>query len=102
MFGVEQAMGWRIALIVPGIMMVIVGVLYWKLTQDCPQGNFQRITCKGVEVGSGKKGGMAILMQAARNYRVWILFVSYAACLVLKFSFIILRQCTMSTTSTWV
>jgi NNP family nitrate/nitrite transporter-like MFS transporter len=80
MFGVEQAMGWRIALLVPGIMMVIVGVLYWKLTQDCPQGDFKELRANGVEVGSGKKGGMAILMQAARNYRVWILFVSYAAC----------------------
>lgn len=80
MFGVEQAMGWRIALLVPGIMMVIVGVLYWKLTQDCPQGDFKELRSNGVEVGSGKKGGMAILMQAARNYRVWILFVSYAAC----------------------
>ena len=27
MFGVEQTMGWRVALIVPGVMMVIVGVL---------------------------------------------------------------------------
>lgn len=80
MFGVEQAMGWRIALLVPGIMMVIVGVLYWKLTQDCPQGDFKELRANGVEVGSGKKGEMAILMQAARNYRVWILFVSYAAC----------------------
>ena len=80
MFGVEQAMGWRIALLVPGIMMVIVGVLYWKLTQDCPQGDFKELRANGVEVGSGKKGGVAILMQAARNYRVWILFVSYAAC----------------------
>ncbi|NUL20251.1 MFS transporter, partial [Agrobacterium tumefaciens] len=80
MFGVEQTMGWRVALIVPGVMMVIVGVLYWKLTQDCPQGNFKEVRAQGIEVGSGKKGGMAILMQAARNYRVWILFVSYGAC----------------------
>ncbi|RDF54734.1 MFS transporter, partial [Acinetobacter baumannii] len=80
MFGVEQTMGWRVALIVPGVMMVIVGVLYWKLTQDCPQGNFKEVRAQGIEVGSGKKGGMAILMQAARNYRVWILFLAYGAC----------------------
>jgi NNP family nitrate/nitrite transporter-like MFS transporter len=61
-------------------MMVIVGILYWKLTQDCPQGNFKEVRAQGIEVGSGKKGGMAILMQAARNYRVWILFVAYGAC----------------------
>ncbi len=80
MFGVEQAMGWRIALIVPGVMMVIVGILYWKLTQDCPQGNFKELREQGLNVGSDKKGGMAILLHAAKNYRVWILFGAYAAC----------------------
>ena len=80
MFGVEQAMGWRIALLVPGVMMLIVGVLYWKFTQDCPQGDYKELRAQGVVVGSGKKGGLAILMHAARNYRVWILFFSYAAC----------------------
>lgn len=80
MFGVEQAIGWRIALIVPGLMMVIVGALYWKFTQDCPQGNFKELRAAGIQVGSEKKGGMAILMHAARNYRVWILFGAYAAC----------------------
>ncbi|HCO07063.1 MAG TPA: MFS transporter, partial [Acinetobacter ursingii] len=57
MFGVEQAMGWRIALLVPGIMMVIVGILYWKLTQDAPQGNFAELRAQGVQIGSDKKGG---------------------------------------------
>lgn len=80
MFGVEQAMGWRIALLVPGIMMLIVGGLYWKYTQDCPQGNFKELRAQGIQVGSEKKGGLNILMHAARNYRVWILFGSYAAC----------------------
>ncbi|MPW42902.1 MFS transporter [Acinetobacter guerrae] len=80
MFGVEQAMGWRIALLVPGIMMVIVGILYWKLTQDTPQGNYKDLRAQGIQVGSDKKGGIAILMHAARNYRVWILFGAYAAC----------------------
>ena len=80
MFGVEQALGWRIALIMPGVMMLIVGAMYWKFTQDCPQGNFKELRAQGVQVGSDKKGGLAILMHAARNYRVWILFGSYAAC----------------------
>ena len=41
MFGVEQAMGRRIALIVPAVLMLIVCLMYWKFTQDCPHGNFQ-------------------------------------------------------------
>ena len=80
MFGVEQAVGWRIALIVPGVLMLIVGVMYWKFTQDCPQGDFKELRAQGIQVGSDKKGGIAILMHAARNYRVWILFGAYAAC----------------------
>ena len=74
MFGVEQAMGWRVALLVPGVMMLIVGVMYWKLTQDCPQGNFKELRAQGVEVGNVKKGGTAILMQAARNFGLLALF----------------------------
>ena len=61
-------------------MMVIVGILYGKLTQDAPQGNFAELRAQGVQIGSDKKGGVAILMHAARNYRVWILFGAYAAC----------------------
>jgi NNP family nitrate/nitrite transporter-like MFS transporter len=76
MFGVEQAMGWRVALVVPGVLMLIVGAF----TQDAPQGNFKELRAQGLQVGSDKKGGMAILIHAAKNYRVWILFGAYAAC----------------------
>ncbi|WP_343594488.1 MFS transporter [Acinetobacter sp.] len=80
MMGVDSAFGWRVALLVPGILMVIVGILYWKCTQDSPQGDFKAVRALGVNVGSEKKGGIAILKQAAKNYRVWILFITYGAC----------------------
>ena len=80
MFGVEEAMGWRLALLVPGILMIIVGVMYWVFTQDCPQGNFKALRAQGHNAGSDKKSGREILLHAARNYRVWILFGAYAAC----------------------
>jgi len=37
-------------------------------------------TANAAAAGWGNAGGMAILMQAARNYRVWILFLAYGAC----------------------
>lgn len=80
MLGVGEAFGWRVALLVPGVLMIVVGALYWKFTQDCPQGNFSEVRAAGVSVGSDKKGGWGVFKQAASNYRVWILFVSYAAC----------------------
>ena len=79
--------------------MIIVGALYWKFTQDCPQGNFKELRAAGVQVGSEKKGGMAILLHAARNYRVWILFGAYAACFELKSSYITSWRCITSNTS---
>lgn len=80
MFGVEQTMGWRISLLVPGVLMLIVGVMYWKFTQDCPEGNYKELRAQGIEVGSGKKGGWDVLKTAGKNYRVWLLFLSYGAC----------------------
>lgn len=79
-FGVDQAMGWRIALFVPGILMLVMAVLYWKYTQDSPAGNFDTLRATGLMPDTGKKGGWDSFKQAAVNYRVWMLFVTYAAC----------------------
>jgi NNP family nitrate/nitrite transporter-like MFS transporter len=66
---------------VPGVMMLIVGVLYWKYTQDCPQGNYKDLRAAGVTLESGGKGGGAAVFKAAMvNYRVWMLFVTYGLC----------------------
>lgn len=79
-FGLTNSTGWRVSMIVPAVLMVVVGIMYWKLTQDCPQGNYKELLAKGIEPESGKKGGWAIFLAASANYRVWMLFVTYAAC----------------------
>jgi MFS transporter, NNP family, nitrate/nitrite transporter len=78
--GLTQSLGWRAAMIVPGSMMLVVAVMYFKLTQDCPQGNYAELRASGVPIEGGKKGGLAIFRRAAQNYRVWMLFVTYGAC----------------------
>jgi NNP family nitrate/nitrite transporter-like MFS transporter len=77
--GVQQALGWRMAMIVPGVMMLIVAVLYWRLTQDTPEGNIPELRARGITVETGKSGGMAVMAAAAANYRVWMLAIAYAA-----------------------
>ena len=79
-FGVEQAWGWRIALFVPGIAMVIMAFVYARYTQDTPQGDIIDMRAAGVNMESGKKGGLAIFLQACGNYRVWMLAIIYGAC----------------------
>jgi NNP family nitrate/nitrite transporter-like MFS transporter len=79
--GVDKAFGWRVSMLVPGIMMVIVGLLYWKYTQDCPQGNYSELRAAGVALESGGKGGGWVSFKTAMaNYRVWMLFVTYGLC----------------------
>lgn len=78
-FGVGPALGWRLAMVVPGIALAITGVLYLKLTQDTPEGNFAELRASGRLPPAEKKRG-ASFMEAARDHRVWALFVIYGAC----------------------
>lgn len=80
MLGVGDSMGWRVALLVPGVLMLVMAALYWRYTQDCPQGNFSDLRREGITVSSGKGGGWASFRAASVNYRVWMLFVTYGAC----------------------
>jgi len=78
--GVDHAYGWRVALFVPGIAMWIMAYFYSRYTQDTPQGDILDLKKAGIEVETGKKGGVAIFVQAIKNYRVWLLAVAYGGC----------------------
>ncbi|KGF82586.1 MFS transporter [Massilia sp. JS1662] len=80
MLGVSETMGWRAALVVPGVMMLIMAVVYYKFTQDCPEGNFSELRAAGIAFEGGGKGGWASFFEACRNYRAWLLFITYGAC----------------------
>jgi NNP family nitrate/nitrite transporter-like MFS transporter len=80
LMGVEQSLGWRIALIVPGVLMVIMSFFYWRYTQDSPEGNYAELRASGKLVSSGKREGLQSFKLAASNYRVWLLFLTYGAC----------------------
>lgn len=79
MLGVSQALSWRVALVVPGLMMIVMAFVYWRYTQDCPAGNYDDLRAQG-ELPQGGKGGWASFREACRNHRAWLLFVTYGAC----------------------
>ena len=76
-FGVEQAMGWRIAMFVPGVLMLVMAVFYYRCTKDTPRGNLNELP--HTDDAKGLSGWQSFIL-AARDYRVWMLFVTYAAC----------------------
>ena len=69
--GIVEGQAWRYAMILPGSLMLVMSVLYLRYTQDSPES-------KDAKANTGKSKGS--LLEAARDPRVWALFVGYGAC----------------------
>lgn len=67
--GTNRFLSWRLAMLVPGIGMLITAIFYYRLTRDTPDGKpFAPST------------GLRAFREVAGDYRVWLLFILYAAC----------------------
>ncbi len=76
--GLSSGLSWRLAMVVPGIAMVLTGLAYYRYTTDAPRGNFAELRERGeLPPVSGENGSF---LAAAKDYRVWALFFIYAAC----------------------
>ena len=76
--GVSETLGWRVAMIVPGVALFLTGIAYYLLTQDSPEGNYKQLRASGgIPPASGVRGSF---LMAASDYRVWALFIIYGAC----------------------
>ncbi len=71
---VSTANSWRLAMIVPGIILFVMAFVYYRYTKDTPAGNLDEIELPV----AGKKQNTLLL--AAKDYRTWILTIAYAAC----------------------
>jgi NNP family nitrate/nitrite transporter-like MFS transporter len=79
-FGYTSAEAWRYAMIIPGLMMWFTAFLYWKLTKDTPQGNFD-------EIGHSRKEAQKTDWSVLADWRVWALTLSYAVCFGMEITF---------------
>ena len=71
---VSTADSWRMAMVVPGVMLLIMAIIYFRYTKDTPQGNYSEIK---ISKSSQKKGTFLL---ALKDYRTWVLAIAYAAC----------------------
>jgi NNP family nitrate/nitrite transporter-like MFS transporter len=78
--GVQQSYGWRVAMFVPGVLMLVMAVLYYRFAKDTPQGNLERSSVRLAAGQSQRRKSLDSFLEAARDYRVWMLFITYAAC----------------------
>jgi NNP family nitrate/nitrite transporter-like MFS transporter len=73
----QEAFGWRIAMIFPGLAMLVMSYFYWKFTADSPDGDPAAIA-KLSE--SRKEKAKGTFLEACKDARVWALFLVYGAC----------------------
>jgi NNP family nitrate/nitrite transporter-like MFS transporter len=75
--GFSEAIGWRLSMVIVGLMCAAVGVAYYFLTQDTPEGNFKELRAAG---RLARKPSRGMFREACRDPRVWVLFVTYGCC----------------------
>lgn len=77
-FGVAEGEAWRYSMVIAGIVCFLMGIIYFFFTQDTPQGNFKDLKESGIEIE--KKKDQVSFVTVLKDYRIWILFLVYAAC----------------------
>ncbi len=80
--GASAWWGWRLAMIIPGAAMLLMGIAYAFLTQDTADGNFEDLRRRGLL--TRKSSANRAFWEACRDSRVWALFVLYGACFGLE------------------
>ena len=74
----EAENAWRYSMIIAGVICFLMGIIYFFFTQDTPTGNYKELKERG-EMPKAKKDQIGFL-EVLKDYRVWILFIVYAAC----------------------
>ena len=77
-FNFTEAAAWRASMVVVGLVTFLIGIAYYYLTQDAPDGNYKDLRARGELPSKDKVTGA--YFKAMADYRVWLLFIIYGAC----------------------
>lgn len=76
--GYSEFWSWRLSMVIAGAVCMLAGVAYYFITTDLPDGNFKELRKK--RELRDKKSTNGTFLLAAKDKRVWALFIIYAAC----------------------
>lgn len=80
--GANHYWGWRAAMAVPGLLLLLTGIAYWRLTKDSPEGDYDELPPR--ERLEKRNTAGAAFLEACRDHRVWALAVLYGSCFGLE------------------
>ncbi|MCF0058063.1 MFS transporter [Dyadobacter sp. CY356] len=75
---------WRLAMIIPGVALLIFAFVYYFYTKDTPAGNFDELPESTQNSTVKVKGTMTMAM---KDPRTWALFLAYGACFGIEITF---------------
>ncbi len=78
--GYTKAESWRYAMVIPGVIMLITALVYFKYTKDTPRGNYDEI--KQAQTVKHKADYRVLL-----DWRVWALTLAYGVCFGMEITF---------------
>lgn len=78
--GFSDGQAWRWAMVVPGVVIFVMGIIYYRYTIDTPAGNFKDLKKDNPAFQNKSGENRGSFMSAVKDYRVWALFIIYGAC----------------------
>lgn len=79
--GYTNPTAWRLAMVVPGAVLLLMAFIYYRYTQDTPAGNYNETKRLAQNQPQGS------FWAAASDYRTWMLFLAYGACFGIEITF---------------
>ncbi|VXD13992.1 NarK family nitrate/nitrite MFS transporter [Marinoscillum sp. 108] len=71
-----EHLAWRYAMIGPGVLLFVMGFVYYRFTQDTPEGNYKDLP----NINKKKSEAKDSIGTVLKDHRVWVLFLIYGAC----------------------
>ena len=78
--GLNDSMAWRVSMVIPGMALLAMSFIYFKYTQDTPDGNLSDLRKVNPSYRAKAKEADGAFGKSLKDYRVWILFLCYGAC----------------------
>jgi len=76
-FDGNSTKAWRAVSVVPALLAVITGYMIYKISDDCPKGNYAELKRHG---SMQERSATSIFRQGVCNVNTWILTLQYACC----------------------